>query len=251
MENELRAALDKVRAGDALKRKTSDFLRIKHAGHLRFRPSLAAVCAVFALFVIIGGFSTYFTPTTHIDFDVNPSVGITVNRLGTVIGAVAYNSDGAEVLRNVNTWNKNYEKAAETLFNTFISMGYLSENGLLSATVQTNDKNYEIIVLDKLTDAANRSLSDHHIRARTDLFPVGADIISAAHGHHMTPAKYLAVTELQAVDPTATFEGCAEHSISEIRELTRERNGGHHPSDATDAPNRSGARHGGAHHAEQ
>jgi hypothetical protein len=243
LENELRDALNKVHAEDALKRKTSEFLRAEIAGRerggLRFRPRLAAVCAVFTLFVIIGGFSAYFMPTTHIDFDVNPSVGLTLNRFGIVIDAAAYNDAGAEILQSVNIKNRTYAEAFRTLLDTFISSGYLREDGLVSATVQTNSKDREAIVIDKLTDIVDLSLSGHHISAEIDLFPVDAEVMNTAHGHHMTPAKYIAITELQAVDPTATFEGCAEHSIGEIRELTQEGGGEHHGEGNADSAGQS------------
>jgi hypothetical protein len=237
LENELRGALNKIHAEDALKRKTSEFLRKEIAGRecggLRFRPRFAAVCTVFAMFVMIGGFSAYFTPTAHIDFDVNPSVGLTLNRFGTVIDAAAYNDAGAEILQSVNIKNKTYAEALRALLDTFISSGYLRENGLVSATVQTNGKDREAVMLDKLADIVNLSLSDHHIGAEIDLFPVDAEVMNAAHGHHMTPAKYLAITELQTVDPTVTFEDCAEHSIGEIRERINTHGGEHHGENNT------------------
>jgi hypothetical protein len=244
LENELRSALNKVRAEDALKRKTSDFLRAEIAkrkrGGLRSRPRLAIVCAVFAMFVTIGGFSVYFTPTAHIDFDVNPSVGLTVNRFGIVIDTVAYNDDGAEVLQSVKVKNRTYGEAAKTLMGAFISEGYLSENGLVSATVQTNDKAYENNLLGTLASVVDLSLSDHRIGAETDLFSVDEDVMNAAHGHRLTPAKYLAITELQALDPTATFEECAEHSIGEIRGLINAHGGEHHGEGNTDKAGQSG-----------
>jgi hypothetical protein len=223
LENELRSALDKVRAEDALKRKTSEFLRSEIAKReravFRFRPAFVTVCAVFVLFTAIGGFSVYLTPTAHIDFDVNPSVGLAVNRFGIVIEAVAYNEDGSDILQNAGVKNKPYAKAAGILMEAFISHGYLADNGLVSATVQTNNQDYESNLLTTLTGVVNLSLSDHHINAETDLFPVDKEVMTAAHGHHMTPAKYLAIAKLLELDPTATFEDRAEHSISEIREL--------------------------------
>jgi hypothetical protein len=242
LANELRSALNKIRAEDALKRKTSEFLRAEIAkrerGDSRFRPRLAAVCAI-ALFCMIGGFSVYFTPAAYIDFDVNPSVGLAVNRLGIVIAAAAYNDDGTSVLQNVKVKNKTYGEAAKTLMDAFISGGYLSENGLVSATVQTKGKDYENNLLDTLTAVVNLSLANHHISAETDLFPVDAELMSAAHGHRLTPAKYLAITELQAVDPTATFEGCAEHDIGEIRGLINAHDGEHHSEDNTESDRQS------------
>jgi hypothetical protein len=231
LENELRNALDKIRAEDALKRKTSEFLRAeirgRNRGALRFRSALVAVCAAFVLFAA-GGFSLYLTPTAHIDFDVNPSVGLAVNRFGIVVDAVAYNDDGSDVLRKAGVKNKTYGEAAKTLLDAFISSGYLADKGFISATVQTNDKNDENKLLDATAHVVRSSLSDHRISAETDLFPVDAELVNTAHEHLMTPAKYLAVEELTKLDPTAAFEDCAQHSIGELRELIRAHSGEDH-----------------------
>jgi hypothetical protein len=235
LENELHSALDKVRAEDALKRKTSDFLRAEIAqrerGSSRFRLRFAAVYAILVLFTALSGYSVYFTPMAYIDFDVNPSVGFAVNRFGIVIESAAYNDAGAAVLQNVGVKNKTYGKAVKALLGAFIANGYLSENSLVSATVQANDKGYASSLLDGLAGVVNLSLADHHISAKTDLFPVDEEVMNAAHRKHMTPAKYLAITELQAVDPTATFEDCAEHSIGEILESISAHGNEHHDAD--------------------
>jgi hypothetical protein len=72
------------------------------------------------------------------------------------------------------------------------------------------------------------SLTEHQTNAETDIFIVTSDVRITAHEHYITPAKYLAICELQAVDTTATFEGCAGHSISEIRERIQSHGSDHH-----------------------
>jgi hypothetical protein len=47
--------------------------------------------------------------------------------------------------------------------------------------------------------------------------------------------------ELQAVDPAATFESCANHGIGEIRELISDHHGGEHSGhENTDGAGQSG-----------
>jgi hypothetical protein len=235
LERELRNALDKVRAEETLKRKTADFLRaeIARRGRGRFHPRrrrpLAALCAAFAVLMAFGGFSLYFTPAAHIDFDVNPSVGLAVNRLGFVIAAAAYNEDGSDILRSVRLKNKPYGEAAQTLMSAFIAQGYLAADGLVSATVQAAEGgDRESRMLDALAGAVRSSLASHRLSAQTEFFPVDADVLNAAHGHHLTPAKYLAITRLRELDPAVTFESCAEHGIGEIRELINSHDAQHH-----------------------
>ena len=227
MENELCRALDKIRAEDDLKDRTARYLhreidRRSRAGK-RARFRLAAVCAVLLLLLLAGGVSygLYLTPSAYIDVDVNPSIGLTLNRFDRVICTQAYNDDGAVVLRDVNLRFKTYEEAMRILLDTMISKGYLAEDGLLSVSVQAKGGSAENDMIGQLNQIAAASLSAHHANTNTEVIAVTEDVRNAALGHHMTPAKYLAIAELQAVDPAATFEGCADHSISEIREQTR------------------------------
>ncbi|MCL2035260.1 MAG: hypothetical protein FWG94_11105 [Oscillospiraceae bacterium] len=234
MEYELRNAFDKIHAGDALKSRTARYLhdeiqRRRGRAVVRPRYRLAAVCFSFLFFMVLSGvsYSLYFTPTAYVDMDVNPSIGLVVNRFSRVIDTHAFNDDGADVLDHANVRFKSYGEAVQILMDKMISNGYVSENGLVSVTVQANS-NAENNMLAGLNQVVAISLSGHHTGAQADIFPVTADVRSNAHGHHVTPAMYLAITELQSVDPAVTFEGCRGHSIAEIRERTRGHGGGHH-----------------------
>jgi hypothetical protein len=83
-------------------------------------------------------------------------------------------------------------------------------------------------MLKQLNRIIGASLSGHHSDARAEIFPVTSDIRENAGEHHISPAKYLAISELQELDPTVTFEECAGHSIGAIRERARIHGGNHH-----------------------
>jgi hypothetical protein len=185
------------------------------------------------MLITLGGLSVYLAPVAHIDIDVNPSVGLAVNWFGIVIETDAYNATGSAVLQSVAVKNKTYGEAALSLLHEFVSRGYLTNNGLISATVHGNNEKEESGLLDALTIVVNRVLSDNQISAETDLFSVSTEVMNVAHGHHMTPAKYLAIEKLLAVDPTATFEECAENSVGEIRARIHSCDGEEH-SDASE-----------------
>ena len=233
MEHELRSAFDKIHADDALKTRTARYLNaeIKKHDHAGARPRfrLAAVCAVILLFVLAGGYSynLFFTPTTYVDIDINPSIGLTLNRFERVVDVSAFNDDGAVILSEANIRFKKYDEAMRILLDLIISKGYLIEDGLVSVSVQAGG-NSENDMLEWLNQVIAASLIEHHTNAETDVFIVTTEVRLTAYEHHLTPAKYLAICELQAVDPTATFESCSGHSIVEIRERTRSHGSNHH-----------------------
>jgi hypothetical protein len=224
----IKTAFDGIRAEETLKASTMAFLQgeiqKKRTAVRRFAVALASV----AVMILSGAFSynLYFTPSAYVDVDVNPSIGLTLNRFDRVIGVEAYNDDGAAVLSGVNVRFKSYGEAGRLLLGAIIAGGYLTDDGLISVTVQA-DGAAESNMLAELERTVAASLTEHHANVQTDIYSVTDEIRDNAHAHHMTPAKYLAITELQAVDPTTTMEGCRGHSIGEIKRMTETHSGNH------------------------
>lgn len=243
MDNMIRNAFDKIHAEDALKQKTADFLheRIRQPNDKRKTPRLrlAAVCVSFALLFIIGELSCnlYFTPSTYVDIDVNPSIELVVNRFGKVIEVSPYNDDGAALLKDVNVRHMNYDNAVDTLIGAMVSNGCLKQDGRLSVSIQTNDGDRESSILGSLQSTISNSLQEHHTNAITDVFSVSEEVKTHAHENHVTPAMYLAISELQQLDPTANFKDCRDHTLSEINQMIQEHGGEHH-GDKTDDDNK-------------
>lgn len=243
MDNTLHDAFDKIHAEDALKQKTADLLREKirqpNGRRKISRLRLAAVCVSFALLFIIGGFSynLYFSPSAYVDIDVNPSIELVVNRFGRVIQASPYNDDGATILADVDILHMSYDDAADTLLDAMVISGYLKQDDMVSVTVQADSGNRGSNMLGGLQVKLDSLLQTHHISATANVFAVNEDVKSHAHENHMTPAKYLAISELQQVDPTATYEDCREHTISEIYEMIQEHGGEHHSENPMEESN--------------
>lgn len=240
MDNGIREVFDKIRAEDSLKRETDDFLHEKiqrqSSKKNTVRLRLAVVCVSFTLLFIIGGFSynLYFTPSAYVDIDVNPSIELVVNRFGRVIDARPYNDDGAAVLENIGVRHMRYGDAVDKLIGVLTASGYLKPDGLLSVTVQTGDGKRESSMVGGLQTVIDNSLQAHHASVSTNIFPVSEEVKSHAHESHITPAKYLAISELQKLDPTATFEDCRNHTISEIKQMIQEHGDDHHSETPAD-----------------
>jgi hypothetical protein len=251
--NRINRAFAEVKAEDCLKEGTLAFLekeaRRRDGTAQKLRPSRAsrklrrrglpvtrfAVGFACALLLSLGGlfaYQDYFTATGYVDIDVNPSIELTLNRYGRVIDASAYNDDGTDLLTRVPLKNKNYTDALRLLIDEMTTLGYLQNTELFSLTVQTDGGNQEEL-LSRLRAILSSLLTDGQQGPEQDVFAVDTATKSASHDLHLSPAKYLAIQELQTVDPTATFENCRDHSISEIREQTHlHMRGGH---DATDS----------------
>jgi hypothetical protein len=198
-------------------------------------PRVATICSL-ALLLVAGAISyqQYSLPSVYIDIDVNPSIELAVNRFGRVIDTLPYNEEGRAILQGVSLRNMDYEEASATLIGIMAARGYLVQDGLVSVTVQSGDKQRENRMLQKLQENIDTTLATHHTDADTEIYSVTGEIHEAAHAHHMTPAKYLAAIELQKANPAATFEESEDHSITEIRNLTKE----HHAKEQSESSHR-------------
>ncbi|MDR2939762.1 MAG: hypothetical protein LBV08_05505 [Clostridiales bacterium] len=251
MTRKLKSAFDAIHAGSGLKSKTLDALKEKiNNPQPQNKKLFLARYAFIPIFIAVFLISTqlyYFvnTPDSYINLDVNPSIELTLNQFNYVIGAKAYNASGSNIINNLPLRHKEYSKAVQILIDEMIKQNILGQDGLVSVTVQNNNNSKEI--LDTLKIAVSASLKPYsHVSA--EFFPVSEEIQNTAHESNISPARYIAITELQEVDPTATFESCANHSISQIRQLTKEHMGRHFDSgNVAPAPNSGGMGHGHGH----
>lgn len=257
MNNKIHDTFDQIHAEAALKEKTLNFLHEKiqqksiNRNIVRFRR--AAACLSFVLVFVIGGFShhLYFISSAYVDLDVNPSVALAINPFGRVIEANPYNDDGAAILQEVDVRHMNYRNATDQLIGAMVAKGYLQQDGLVSVTVQAEDENKGNNMRDRLQSTIDQTLQAHHTSAATSVFPVSGDVRNHAHENHVTPAKYLAISALQQVDPTASFADCREKTIGEINQRTQEHGGGHGNDGLSDDGCKSqedNRGHGGKHH---
>lgn len=261
MKDSLQNAFDEIHADAALLEKTAAALRAEREKRARQQPKAprryprawrlgAALAAALVLAVgAVWGGRLYFTPAAYVSIDINPSVELTLNRMDRVIGAYAFNAEGAQLLQQNSMRGKTYGSAVAALISSMEESGYLREGALLSLTVQAADSAKEQALCDALrqavqpqttpapassapasasaasptqTDPAQAGAQAGAAIAGVEVFAVSAEVRASAHGCHMSPAKYLAVQELLEVDETATLEQYADTSIQQIRQRTQQ-----------------------------
>ena len=100
MRPDIRGAFDAVHAGEDLKDMTRQFvLKELQRKQKKPRPKIwrmacaAAACLVVCL-ALAGGYRLYFSPTSIISIDINPSIELSVNRFDKVVAVEGLNEDG-------------------------------------------------------------------------------------------------------------------------------------------------------------
>ena len=234
MRKRIGDAFGGIEAGHALQEKTAAYLHQEIArrsnqkkAHYGLRAAVLAVCA--CLVFAAGGLYSHFyrAPVAYIDMDVNPSMELTVNRVGRVLGAAAYNEEAQEILQAADIRNRPYQEAVDILLKEMIEQAYLAPDGLVSVTVQAAGADVQEALLGGVEAVVEATLTAHHATAAVEVYGVSEAVKAGAVSHHVTPAKYIAITELQSVDETASFDTCAGHSIVELRRQTRAHGEGH------------------------
>lgn len=236
----IKTAFVGIQAEDSLKENTLRGLHEKMQTQAKPRTYInvrrlatMAACLILVLFSGVFSYNLYFTETAYIDLDINPSLELTINRFDRVIGVEAYNTDAEALLSSLNLRHKNVDSAIDEIIAAAAQTGALEREGLVSVTVQSLSGD-EAQLLESVQAGVSTSVS-HHGSAAVDVFSVDSDTRTAAHDLHISPAKYLAILELQAVDPSATIEECSDHSIGEIKQRTQAHSeGGHHDESSDD-----------------
>lgn len=185
----------------------------------------AAVAACLAV-MLIAGFSVYggfFRMDSVISIDINPSMELTLNRRGQVIGTKAYNRDAEELLNTLALKWKNYDDALADIMYTEKMQVYLTANDYLemsvySATNETDIRAYVNLLAAELTTA--------HPQMQVTCSGAGYGQVQQAHNNGMSTGKWRAFSELQQLDPKATVEEYQNSSIGEIHHRINECKGG-------------------------
>lgn len=88
---------------------------------------IASIAASFLLVLGIGIFS-YSMPYSYVDFDINPSIGLTANIYDRIIRVEALNDDGSKLIENKNLMHRRLDEGVTLLLSSAVEQGYLKEN---------------------------------------------------------------------------------------------------------------------------
>lgn len=218
MRDELKTALDKVTADDALRqstraflaRQTGDFGAAKTRRHTARR--FAAAFACLALVVAGGtGYWAYFSPTCAISIDINPSVELGVNRFDKVVSVEGIGDDGEALAETLDIRFLDYADALDTLLADPTVEDYLAQDEVLSIAVAgENEAQADAILAQAETCAAGtRNVYCH-----------AADSAELEHAHEagLSFGKYQTFLILQSLDPSVTAEDVQELTMRELHD---------------------------------
>ena len=221
MSKNLKEAFDSIHADPALKESTRAFLREKtgnytvpeprrrSGGFRRLAPALA--CA--ALLVVgLSGYQAYFTPTSAISIDINPSVELEINRFDRVITVEGLNDDGTALAAELNVRFLSYDDALEQIIASDAIQQCLADDGVLSIVVSGDNE----VQQQEILSCAQRCTSGE---SNAHCYAGSSEDLAEAQALGLPLGKYHAYEELHALDPSITPEEAAGMTMRELEAL--------------------------------
>lgn len=216
MDNRMREAFDQVHASQELKARTRAQVLQAMEAQRKPRAVWKPICALAACLLVVvlglGGYHLYFTPTSVISIDINPSLEVDVNRLGRVIALHGYNEDGEEFAASLDVLHQNYQQAVDEILNSDTIVDCLNEGGFLSVSVVELSGNQG----EKITQYVSGCTSGHH---NVSCSTISSEEAHEAHHVGLSYGKYEIYAQIVAYNPDFTPEEANEMTMRELRDL--------------------------------
>ena len=162
---------------------------------------IAAAAACLLFFFGFGYYQNYLMPYSSIYLVINPEVQMNLNRQGTVVSLVGTNEDGVALLEGYDGRGKDKVTVADELVDRAIEMGFLSEGGRVSFSIDAPDE-----VLFQEYGIELRTGMTEHLDGR---ITVTIDLLTSGAGESGTETS---------VPPESSAETSAPASSSEAAE---------------------------------
>lgn len=234
--NRIKESFDLIHAEEEIKNSTKDFLMRKTGAAFNFtdissimnttpasrqkhhfapaRIIPAVICLAALLFVIVA-VPVYFTPSSVISIDINPSIELNLNCLDRVISVKSYNDDGLALKESLNVRFMNYRDALNVILDNNKITELLANDEVISIVVIDSDEKKCERILSGVTSCAK----EHQ---NTFCHSANKGEVSLAHELGMSYGKYCAFLELTEFDSDITLEEVKGMTMREIRNLIKE-----------------------------
>ena len=223
MDNQIKQAFDAIRAPERLKRSTKATLRKKTFDYGRnvyrirqHRRRLAGVAL--SLVLVLTGTGLWFLPSASIAVDINPSIELKVNALDRVIALEGKNSDGVELVKNIDVTGMAYDDAMQRILLSEGLEPYLEDGSQITITVAGGgtDAHAEQMLSRVLCRAYNIAEEENVLYCQVDW-----ETVKAAREVNLCIPRYLAWQNLLKTNPTITPEDVRDIPKDRIRALAQ------------------------------
>lgn len=215
MDNRIRDAFDHVHASPDEKahatRQVLQAMRAQRKPAQALWKPVCALCACLLLVLVLGGWRVYFTPTSVISIDINPSLEMDVNALGRVIALHSYNEDGEALISTLDVLHQGYQQAVDQILTSDTIVDGLDRGEFLSVSVV------------ELKGSQGEAITEYVSNCTSGRPNVSCSTLSSgeaqqAHRVGLSYGKYRVYTQIAAYDPDFTPEEASTMTMRELRD---------------------------------
>ena len=203
-----------------------------NAGAVRRNPvwlrmGVAAACAVCVLGSAITGACAYFTPTSYVSLDVNPSIEYSLNTFDRVLSVKGVNDDGKIILEKIELTslkNKAIDQAVRETIDAIAQQGYFpkdSEGDVVIAVSGTQPAKAEKLSA-QLKAAVKRAAEEEALDVEVESMAVGAARVEEARRLGVTPGKLNLVEKLKESAQNADDIDIEEWLNKSVKDIMKE-----------------------------
>lgn len=208
--NKIYRSLDNIHASESLKSSALSKCMASRTTKKAVLPQVLAACLA-AVFLIsgIGVFHASTAEAAYISIDVNPSIGLSLNKFKRVIGVDAYNEEAAQVIEALDLKGQKYTDAIDDIMSSEILLGY--------------DTSASDIYIESDSDTLNQEISDTIQRQcpNANLSCHNAENKETAMEYNISPGKYYLIEQI--IEYGGTIEDFKDLPMHELKEIYNER----------------------------
>lgn len=219
--NDLDIILDKCNVERKEYSMKKDNIRKKDKEGSWFKNLSFVMCGVFIAFM--GVFVTYRLDqnkvTSIVEFDVNPSVELKINKEEKILEANSLNDDGEVILKGMDLKNTDIDVAVNAIIGSMLKNGYISE---LQNSILVSVKNDDSVKGKELEDRISKEISDLLVSSKIE----GAIMTQTlktdetkTSNSNISVGKEKLINEIVAANNTLKFEDLAKLNINELNVL--------------------------------
>ena len=157
--------------------------RTPRARRRSWRGALPVAACLIMLLALVGVFGFYQTPVAYVSISVNPSLELTVNSWGTVIGARGLNEDGETVIAEVPLDHLSYEEAIDRLVASPAFSPYLTAEALVDVDITSDDAALGDAIAEQTDRVLAKTPCEHRCHRADDTTCGAGDGAEAGQGH--------------------------------------------------------------------
>lgn len=232
MERRLSAALDKTAPDDVagvLSRCTErkgTVVPMKKKNN-RMKKWMQTVAACLAVLLLGGGgllVQQAHAVTSVVSLDVNPSIELRVNSREKVVSCQALNQEAQAVLEDMDGGRDlkgvKADVAVNAIVGSLVRCGYLdSLSSAILISVEDKDQARAQRLQQELTSVAGGALGDSQAAVLSQTVQQDKDLEKQAKANNISTGKAALIRQAMALNGSLTFEGLAQLSVEELRDL--------------------------------